>query len=127
MIVVDASAGLAALLNAGDARSVLASERLHVPHLIDLQIANGLRRLVTASTLSEPAARTALRTWTRLGLTRYAAVTLIDRVWALRHNLSAYDASYVALAESLGCALVTADSRLSRAPRLRCPVTVVPR
>ncbi|MBA2239982.1 MAG: PIN domain-containing protein [Solirubrobacterales bacterium] len=48
-------------------------------------------------------------------------------MWQLRENLSAYDATYVALAEALGCPLITADARLSRAPGLRCPVTVVPR
>ncbi|MGI8900400.1 MAG: type II toxin-antitoxin system VapC family toxin [Nocardioides sp.] len=63
----------------------------------------------------------------RLGMTRYAVFTLLDRVWQLRDNLSAYDASYVALAESLDCTLLTADARLSRAPGLRCPITVVPR
>jgi predicted nucleic acid-binding protein len=52
---------------------------------------------------------------------------LLDRVWHLRENLSAYDATYVALAETLGCSLVTADARLSRAPGVQCAVTVVPR
>jgi len=52
---------------------------------------------------------------------------LLDRVWELRDNLSAYDASYIALAELLSCNLVTADRRLSRAPGIGCPVTVVPR
>lgn len=58
---------------------------------------------------------------------RYAVHSLLDRVWELRDNLSAYDASYVALAEMLNCALLTADARLSRAPGTRCPITVVPR
>ena len=60
---------------------------------------------------------------TRLALMRYPMVGLLKRIWALRDNLSAYDASYVALAESLDCALVTADARLSNAPDLRCPIT----
>lgn len=53
-------------------------------------------------------------------------VSLLDRVWELRDNLTAYDASYVALAELLHCALLTADARLGRAPGIRCSVTVVP-
>jgi len=52
---------------------------------------------------------------------------VLDRIWELRDDLSAYDAGYIALAERLGCALVTADARLSRALGIRCPVTVVPR
>jgi predicted nucleic acid-binding protein len=60
-------------------------------------------------------------------MTRYAVFSLLERVWALRENVSAYDGSYVALAESLGCALLTADQRLARAPGVRCSVTVVSR
>jgi predicted nucleic acid-binding protein len=63
----------------------------------------------------------------RLGMTRYPVFTLLERVWDLRENLSAYDASYVALAELLNCPLMTADARLSRAPGVRCSITVVPR
>jgi len=60
-------------------------------------------------------------------MTRYPVFTLLERVWDLRENLSAYDASYVALAELLNCPLMTADARLSRAPGVRCSITVVPR
>jgi len=67
-----------------------------------------------------------LDTWQRLGVTRYPAFAMLERVWELRDNVSAYDATYVALAELLGCALVTADGRLAGAPNLRCSVTVVP-
>jgi len=62
-----------------------------------------------------------------LGLTRYATQGLLERIWALRDNLCAYDAGCVALAESLDYSLVTADARISRAPGIRCPITVVPR
>lgn len=127
MIVVDASAVLSGLLNAGLAREALAAEQLHAPHLVDSELANGLRRLVNAGQVEANAGRAALATWQRFGLTRYAVHPLLDRIWQLRANLSAYGAGYVALAESLRCALVTADARLSRAPGLRCPITVVPR
>ena len=60
-------------------------------------------------------------------MTRYPVFSLLDRVWQLRDNLSAYDASYVALAELLDCNLLTADARLSRAPSIRCSITLVPR
>jgi predicted nucleic acid-binding protein len=127
VIVGDASAALSALLNAGPARNVLAGEQLHAPHLVDSEVANGLRRGVAARRLDGDAGWMALDAWRRLGLTRYPVFSLLDRVWELRDNLSAYDASYVALAELLGCHLLTADARLSRAPGIRCPITVVPR
>jgi len=124
--VVDASAALSAMLNAGPARRALVSERLHAPHLIDPEVANGLRRTVTAQQMEADAAWSALDTWRRLGMTRYAMFPLLDRVWELRENVSAYDASYVALAELLDCSLLTADARLGRAPGVRCAITVVP-
>ena len=127
MIVVDASAALSALLNAGPARRVLAEEQLHVPHLIDSEVAIGLRRMVIAGEMGVAAAWTALDTWRRLGVTRYPVFSLLDRVWELRDNVSVYDASYVALAERLDCTLLTADGRLARSPGIRCPITVVPR
>ena len=126
MIVVDASAGLAALLNDGEARRTLRSDQLHAPHLVDSEVASGLRRQVAAGRLTADQGWATLDTWRRLGLTRYAVHPLLARVWRLRDNLSAYDAGYLALAEALRCALVTADGRLSRAPDIRCPVTVVP-
>ena len=67
-----------------------------------------------------------LNTWRRFGVIRYPVFALLERVWELRDNLSAYDASYVALAEALDGSLLTADSALSRAPAIRCSVTIVP-
>ena len=127
MIVVDASAAVAALLNDGPARRAIEREQLHAPHLIDSEVANALRRATAAGRLGADAAWAALDAWRRLGLTRYPAHSFLDRIWDLRNNLSAYDATYVALAELLDCTLLTADSRLGGAPRIGCPVTVVPR
>jgi predicted nucleic acid-binding protein len=123
---VDASAAVAALLNAGPARRALASDQLHAPHLVDSEVVSALRRQVSTARLAPDEAWKALDTWRRLGLTRYAVTGFIERVWELRDNLSAYDASYVALAEQLGCALLTCDGRLGKTPRVQCPITVVP-
>lgn len=127
MIVLDASAALSGLLNAGPARESLAGEQLHAPHLIDSEIASGLGRQVRSGRITADDGWAALDAWRRMGLTRYATRGLLERIWELRDNLSAYDAGYVALAESLECSLVTADARISRSPGIRCPVTVVPR
>lgn len=127
MIVVDASAALSALLNDGPARRALVVERLHVPHLVDSEVASGLRRRVSAGDLTTEAGWTALDHWRHLGMARYPAFGLLDRVWQLRDSVSACDATYIALAELLDCGLLTADARLSHAPGVRCPVIVVPR
>lgn len=127
MIVVDASTAVAGLLNDGPARELLATEQLHAPHLIDLEVASVLRRQAAASLLTIAQAEAALGAWLRLGVTRHPHGELLERVWRYRHNLSAYDASYVALAEAMRCSLVTLDVRLARAPGITCPVTVLPR
>lgn len=125
-MVVDASAAVSALLRPGTARAALGVEPLSAPHLVDIEIASALRRRVLAGEVTARAGWTALETWQRVGIRRYATGALLARVWELRDNLSTYDAAYVALAEALDCALLTADGRLSRTPGLRCAVTVVP-
>ncbi|MBO0840988.1 MAG: type II toxin-antitoxin system VapC family toxin [Sciscionella sp.] len=126
MIVIDASAAVSGLLHDGRARRLLAEERVHAPHLIDSEVASALRRKVSAGQLVADVGSTVLQVWQRLGVTRHPTVAMLGRLWELRENVSAYDASYVALAEALDCPLVTADGRLARAPGLRCPITVVP-
>ena len=127
MIVLDASAAVLGLLNDGEARTLLAEERAVCPHLADSEVANALRARVRRGDLAVQDASRALDTWARLGVERVAAVGMLGRVWELRENLSAYDATYVAVAEALAAPLVTADGRLARAPGPRCTITVVRR
>ncbi|MGA2927849.1 MAG: type II toxin-antitoxin system VapC family toxin [Solirubrobacteraceae bacterium] len=127
MIVLDASAGVLALLNDGDARRSLAGETVAVPHLADSEVAHALRGQVLRGSVGADQAGAALARWARLGLRRFAVVGLLGRMWELRENLSAYDASYVALAEALASGLVTADARIARSPGARCAITVVRR
>lgn len=127
MIVIDASAALAGLLNDGAARRSLAAEQLHAPHLIDTEVASGLRGLVLGGRLTPEQGRATLEVWRRMAVTRYPGHVLLERMWELRDNLTAYDAGYVALAEELGCPLLTADARLAAAAGNRCSVTLVPR
>lgn len=127
MIVLDASAGLLALLNDGDARRSLATQVVAVPHLADSEVAHALRAQVLRRGVGSADARAALARWARLGLRRFAVVGLLGRIWDLREDLTAYDASYVALAEALDCELVTADARLAQAPGPTCAITVVRR
>lgn len=125
MIVVDASVAVIGLLDDGAARRLLADEPVAVPHLIDAEVVHAMRSSVRRREIAARDAGVALDRWARLGLRRLAAVGLLGRIWQLRDTVTAYDATYVALAESLGCALVTADGRLARAPGPRCAITVV--
>ncbi len=124
-MVIDASAVVLGLLNDADARRVMTDEALAVPHLVDSEVAHALRGQVAGGVVSETTASEALGRWAHVGVIRFAAVGLLGRVWELRENVFAYDGTYVALAESLDCPLVTADARLGRAPGPRCPITVL--
>lgn len=90
--MVDASAALSGLLNDGPARQTLADQQIHVPHLVDAEIANALRSRVAARAMNARDAWTVLDTWRRLGMTRYPTFALLDRIWQLRVNVSAYQA-----------------------------------
>lgn len=127
MIVLDASAAVLALLNDGDARRSLANETVVIPHLADSEVAHALRAQVLRGHVAADDAGAALARWARLGLRRFAVVGLLARIWELRDNVTAYDATYVALAEAFGCELVTADARLAQAPGPTCSITVVRR
>ncbi|MCO5330986.1 MAG: type II toxin-antitoxin system VapC family toxin [Ilumatobacteraceae bacterium] len=104
----------------------LGDEELAVPHLIDSEVTNVLRRLVTQKILTSRQGAAALEGFIGLTLTRFPADWLRPRIWALRHNLSAYDATYVALAESIGAtALLTTDIRLANAPGIKCQIELL--
>ena len=122
MIVLDASALVELLLGTRLGRAVVTRIAdpelgLHTPHLADVEVAQAVRRLVRGGELEATAAAEALEELTALDLERHSHEPLLSRVWALRDNLTAYDAVYVALAEALGATLVTCDSRLASAPR----------
>lgn len=125
MVVIDASAAVQGLLTYAEARRLMTHEVLAIPHLADSEIAQALRNQVARGTITVQTGTQALLGWMRVGVTRFNTSGLLRRVWELRQNLSAYDATYVALAEALDCPLVTADARLSRAPGPRCPITVL--
>lgn len=129
MIVVDAGVLVTALADDGTdgdlARARLRGEILAAPELVDLEVLSVLRRLVRGGQLPVRRAEQALADLMALPLERVPHRQLLPRCWALRDNLTVYDASYVALAETLGALLLTADARLSRAPGLPCVVEVM--
>lgn len=120
MIVLDASAAVELLLNteAGKriAVRVAATDGVHSPHLVDVEIVQVLRRLAMQSEIPYERATIALAHWSELQVERYPHFPFLDRIWALKGNFSAYDAIYVALAEVLQAPLITGDRRLARAP-----------
>ena len=131
MIVVDTSAILGVL--AGQPRIPQLVDRLtsdsdlHAPHLLDVEFQHALRRLVVAGAISDERATDARMDFADLTVIRYPHVSLADRMWELRHNVTAYDAAFLALAEALGVPLVTCDARLARAPGHEASVEVFPR
>jgi predicted nucleic acid-binding protein len=127
VIVLDASAALDWLLQtvAGqrmEQRIYSHHESLHAPHLLDLEVGQVLRRLVREGTISAERAEQAIEDLLDLRITRYPHFLLLPRIWQLRHNLSAYDAAYVALAENLGARLLTRDARLASASGLTASI-----
>lgn len=120
MIVIDASALLEILLRTNRAdrlmeRALVASERLHAPHLLDIEVTQALRRLVQREELTSVRTEQALEDFAQLVVERHAHQFLLPRIWQLRDSLTVYDGAYVALAEALNAPLLTCDAKLARA------------
>jgi len=120
VIVIDASALLEVLLRTPAAEAVeerlfAVQQTLHAPHLLDVEVAQVIRRYAAAGEIDQERGRAALADLSDFALRRYPHAFLLPRVWELRHNLTAYDAIYVALAEVLDAPLLTRDRRLATA------------
>lgn len=129
MIVLDASAAIEWLLQTSlgvriEARLFERGETLHAPHLLDVEVAQVLRRFAASDRISDQRGRDALDDLMDLAVVRYPHHVLLTRMWELRDNFTAYDASYVALAEALGAVLITCDQRVADAPSHHASVEV---
>ena len=130
MIVVDASALLEFLLQTPlgtrvEARLFRERADFHVPHLADVEVTQGLRRLVRAGEVSADRAAEAIADLADLDLHRHPHLDLLPRAWQLRENVTVYDAMYVALAEAIDAPIVTCDAPLARAPGHRAHIDVI--
>jgi predicted nucleic acid-binding protein len=131
LIVVDASVLANAIGDDGAdgrlARSELRAEAgaLAAPDLVDVETGAVLRKRWIAKTITDRRFATAIKDLQALDLDRYPTLPLMTRAYGLRANLTAYDAPYVALAEGLGCELLTGDGRLASAPGPRCPIRLL--
>ena len=130
MIVIDASALLEFLLQTPlgtrvEARLFRDENELHSPHLVDVEVTQGLRRLVRAGELSADRAAEAIADLVDLNLHRHPHLDLLSRAWKLRDHVTAYDAMYVALAEALDAPIVTCDTPLTKAPGHRARIEAI--
>lgn len=128
--VVDASLIVSALIDHGHygqwAEEVLCGVNLCAPHLMPVEVSNILRRAALAGDISQDSATLAHQSLLSLNCTLFEYEALADRVWALRANVTSYDACYIALAEVLDAELATLDRALSRASGPRCRFLLPP-
>ena len=130
MIVVDASAIAELLLQTRlgavvEKRLYRTDEALHAPHLLDVEVLSALRRLVRSGDVRADRAEEAISDLGALRILRHGHLDLVTRVWALRQNVTAYDAVYLALAEAFDATLVTCDQPLGAAPGHAARVEVI--
>lgn len=124
MIVIDASAFLDAVDGRRSVIDRIDGEDLHAPHLLDVEVLSALRRLVASKRLAEGTAAGFRGVLAQADIRRHPHTPLMDMMWSLRHAVSAYDATYVALATALGAPLVTTDRKLAGVSGLPCTVEV---
>ncbi|MDH6132308.1 putative nucleic acid-binding protein [Kitasatospora sp. MAA4] len=129
MIVVDCSALVHALTDHGPAGSAVrkrlsAATALAAPGLLDYEIVSAVFGMVRGGKLAEREAAKAVADYQALAVTRHETLALWRRVRELNHNISAYDAQYVALAEALGAPLITSDARIGRSGAAKCDIEV---
>ncbi|MGH9667394.1 MAG: type II toxin-antitoxin system VapC family toxin [Bryobacteraceae bacterium] len=124
MIVLDASIVVELLID-GPLAAVLRrdlaarSDSFIVPHLLDVEVASALRSLAAAQRIDSHRSEQLLTALVNLPVERCAHTPLLDRIWELRHNFTAYDASYIALAEATNALLYTTDEKLCKGHRAR--------
>ncbi len=130
MIVLDASAVVAVLLNTDVGRRVAdeispSTLSLHAPQLLDIEVLQVLRRHMRLGLMTVERGLIGAEALGQLDISRYGHQELLSRIWALRDNLTAYDAAYVALAEALSAPLLTLDARLAAASGNRAEVCLI--
>jgi predicted nucleic acid-binding protein len=130
LIVIDASAAIELLLRTElgqrvELRALNPDERLYAPHLLDLEIAQVLRRLTHLKEITAARAHEALEDYSGLLVERAAHRELLRRVWELRDSMTAYDGAYVALAEALDAPLLTCDGTLARSQGHRAAIELL--
>lgn len=128
MLVADASVIAPFVADGADdgdrIRRRLRGESIAAPDLVRIEVISVLRRQRSLGTLTETEANRAVDDLLDLPMTTYPTGSLLRRAWTLRDNITPYDACYIALAETLGCVLLTKDPRLSRAPGTRCVIEI---
>jgi len=131
VIVVDASALLDAIgperVHMPLVERLLVAAAMSAPHLVDVEVVSGLRRLIASGKVSAATASEVKDAILEMPIRRYAHTELTGRMWELRHHVSAYDACYIALSEALDAPLVTSDGRLARAPGHRATIELFER